>query len=94
MYKIIEVKQSVFEDNNKDANKLREECKDKGVFLLNVMSSPGAGKTTTLSRTLERLKDRMRIGIMEADIDSDVDAKPSVNMAYARFNYIQVVCVI
>jgi hydrogenase nickel incorporation protein HypB len=75
MYKIIEVKQSVFEDNNKDANKLREECKDKGVFLLNVMSSPGAGKTTTLSRTLERLKDRMRIGIMEADIDSDVDAK-------------------
>lgn len=75
MYKIIEVKQSVFEDNNKDANKLREECKDKGVLLLNVMSSPGAGKTTTLSRTLERLKDRMRIGIMEADIDSDVDAK-------------------
>ena len=75
MYKIIEVKQSIFEDNNKDANKLREECKDKGVFLLNVMSSPGAGKTTTLSRTLERLKDAMRIGIMEADIDSDVDAK-------------------
>ena len=75
MYKIIEVKQSVFEDNNKDANKLRQECKDKGVFLLNVMSSPGAGKTTTLSRTLERLKDRMKIGIMEADIDSDVDAK-------------------
>ena len=71
MYKIIEVKQSIFEDNNKDANKLREECKDKGVFLLNVMSSPGAGKTTTLSRTLERLKDAMRIGIMEADIDSD-----------------------
>ena len=75
MYKIIEVKQSVFEDNNKDANKLRQECKDKGVFLLNVMSSPGAGKTTTLSRTLEKLKDTLRIGIMEADIDSDVDAK-------------------
>lgn len=75
MYKIIEVKQSIFEDNNKDANKLREECKTKGVFLLNVMSSPGAGKTTTLSRTLEKLKDRMKIGIMEADIDSDVDAK-------------------
>lgn len=73
MYKIIEVKQSVFEDNNKDANKLREECKDKGVFLLNVMSSPGAGKTTTLSRTLEKLKDTLHIGIMEADIDSDVD---------------------
>jgi hydrogenase nickel incorporation protein HypB len=94
MYKIIEVKQSVFEDNNKDANKLREECKDKGVFLLNVMSSPGAGKTTTLSRTLERLKDTMRIGIMEADIDSDVDAKTISEYAYARFNYIQVVCVI
>ena len=57
------------------ANKLREECKDKGVFLLNVMSSPGAGKTTTLSRTLEKLKDTLHIGIMEADIDSDVDAK-------------------
>ena len=75
MYKIIEVKQSVFEDNNKDANRLRESCKEKGVFLLNVMSSPGAGKTTTLSRTIEKLKDIVLIGVMEADIDSDVDAK-------------------
>ena len=75
MYKIIEVKQSVFEDNNKDANRLRKSCKEKGVFLLNVMSSPGAGKTTTLSRTIEKLKDTVRIGVMEADIDSDVDAK-------------------
>lgn len=75
MYKIIEVKQSVFEDNNKDANQLRKECKEKGVFLLNVMSSPGAGKTTTLSRTIEILKDKMNIGVMEADIDSDVDAR-------------------
>ena len=75
MYKIIEVKQSVFEDNNKDADRLRSECKEKGVYLLNIMSSPGAGKTTTLSRTIEKLKDTIRIGIMEADIDSDVDAQ-------------------
>ncbi len=79
MYKIIEVKQSVFEDNNKDADKLRDECKNNGVFLLNVMSSPGAGKTTTLSRTIEKLKDEIRIGVMEADIDSDVDAKTISN---------------
>ncbi len=79
MYKVIEVKQSVFEDNNKDADKLRSECKEKGVFLLNVMSSPGAGKTTTLSRTIEKLKDEIRIGVMEADIDSDVDAKTISN---------------
>lgn len=75
MYKIIEVKQSVFEDNNKDAQRLRDECKEKGVFLLNVMSSPGSGKTTTLSRTIEQLKEVCHIGVMEADIDSDVDAK-------------------
>lgn len=74
MYKVIEVKQSIFEDNNKDANTLRQECKDKGVFLLNIMSSPGSGKTTTLSRTIELLKDQINIGVMEADIDSDVDA--------------------
>ncbi len=79
MYKVIEVKQSVFEDNNKDADKLRSECKEKGVFLLNVMSSPGAGKTTTLSRTIEKLKNEIRIGVMEADIDSDVDAKTISN---------------
>lgn len=79
MYKVIEVKQSVFEDNNKDADKLRRECTEKGVFLLNVMSSPGAGKTTTLSRTIEKLKDEIRIGVMEADIDSDVDAKTISN---------------
>ncbi len=79
MYKVIEVKQSVFEDNNKDADKLRSECKEKGVFLLNIMSSPGAGKTTTLSRTIEKLKNEIRIGVMEADIDSDVDAKTISN---------------
>ena len=74
MYKVIEVKQSIFEDNNKDADLLRQECKEKGVFLLNIMSSPGSGKTTTLSRTIETIKDEVNIGVMEADIDSDVDA--------------------
>lgn len=73
-FKILEVKQSVFEDNDKDAEALREELQKKGVFLLNLMSSPGAGKTTTLCQTISMLKDKLRIGIMEADIDSDVDA--------------------
>jgi len=65
----------VFEDNNKDANLLREELKQNGVFLLNLMSSPGAGKTSTLKKTIALLKEEMTIGVMEADIDSDVDAK-------------------
>jgi hydrogenase nickel incorporation protein HypB len=73
--KIIEVKESVFEDNNADAAKLRAELKEKKTFLLNLMSSPGSGKTTLLKQVLGRLKDEMRIGVMEADIDSDVDAK-------------------
>ena len=72
--KIIEIKKSVFEDNDKDAEKLREELKDKGVFLLNLMSAPGSGKTTTLIQTLNRIKDKVRVAVMEADIDSDVDA--------------------
>ena len=62
-------------DNDRDAEKLREELKEKGTFLLNLMSSPGAGKTTTLSRTIETLKDELKIGVMEADIDADVDTK-------------------
>ncbi|MEZ3434605.1 MAG: hydrogenase nickel incorporation protein HypB [Lachnospiraceae bacterium] len=74
-YKVIEVKRSIFENNDADAQKLREELKEKGVFLLNLMSSPGAGKTTTLKRTIAMLKDRLRIGVMEADIDSEVDAQ-------------------
>lgn len=74
-FKILEIKQSVFEDNNKDANLLREELKQKGVFLLNLMSSPGAGKTSTLKKTIAQIKEEMNIGVMEADIDSDVDAK-------------------
>jgi hydrogenase nickel incorporation protein HypB len=74
-YKIIEIKESIFEDNNQRANLLRDELKNERTFLLNLMSSPGSGKTTTLVRTIEALKDEMAIGIMEADIDSDVDAK-------------------
>ncbi|MCM1149642.1 MAG: hydrogenase nickel incorporation protein HypB [Butyricicoccus sp.] len=73
--KIIEVKQSVFADNDRRADLLRAELKEKGIFLLNLMSSPGSGKTTTLARTVELLKDEFRIGVMEADIDSDVDAR-------------------
>ena len=74
MLRTIEIKQSVFADNNREAENLRTELKDKGLFLLNLMSSPGSGKTTTLVRTIEALKGELRIGIMEADIDSDVDA--------------------
>lgn len=74
-YKVIEVKRSIFEDNDADAKKLREELKSEGTFLLNLMSSPGAGKTTTLKRTITMLKDEMKIGVMEADIDSEVDAQ-------------------
>ena len=72
--RVIEVKRSIFESNDEDANKLREELKRSKTFLLNLMSSPGAGKTTTLSQTIAKLKDKYRIGVMEADIDSDVDA--------------------
>lgn len=72
--KIIEIKKSIFEDNDKDANLLRAELKARKVYLLNLMSSPGSGKTTTLIQTINRLKDKIRIAVMEADIDSDVDA--------------------
>lgn len=73
-FRILEIKQSVFEDNDHQADLLREELKKEKVFLLNLMSSPGSGKTTTLTRTINALKDEMKIGVMEADIDSDVDA--------------------
>ena len=72
--RVIEIKKSVFEDNDKDADALRKELKTKGVFLLNLMSAPGSGKTTTLIQTLNRIKDKVRVAVMEADIDSDVDA--------------------
>lgn len=73
--RVIEVKQSVFADNDRRAAELRAELKGKGIFLLNLMSAPGSGKTTTLRRTVELLKDELKIGVMEADIDSDVDAR-------------------
>ncbi len=74
-FQVLEIKKSVFEDNDRQADALRDELKEKGIFLLNLMSSPGAGKTTTLGQTIKALKDEMTIGIMEADIDSDVDAR-------------------
>lgn len=73
--KILEIKQSVFANNDQQADKLRQELKEKGIFLLNLMSSPGSGKTTTLIHTIEALKEELKIGVMEADIDSDVDAR-------------------
>jgi len=72
--RVLEIKESVFADNDKEADKLRAELKEKKVFLLNLMSSPGSGKTTTLTKTINALKDSLKIGVMEADIDSDVDA--------------------
>ena len=73
--RVIEIKKSVFADNDCDADALRKELKKKGVFLLNLMSAPGSGKTTTLIQTINRMKESMSIGVMEADIDSDVDAR-------------------
>lgn len=74
-FKIIDVKQSVFADNNKDADLLRKQLKEERTFLLNLMSSPGAGKTTTLLALEEKMKGRVKWGVMEADIDSAVDAE-------------------
>ena len=85
-YKIIEVKESVFANNDREAARLREDLKREKTFLLNLMSSPGSGKTTTLLRTIETLKDELRMGVMEADIDSDVDAE---KMAAAGVKSIQ-----
>ena len=73
--RILEVKQSVFANNDGQADKLRAELKEKGIYLLNLMSSPGSGKTTTLTQLIGALKEDLKIGVMEADIDSDVDAK-------------------
>ncbi len=82
-FKVIEVKRSILEDNDADAAKLREELKVQGTFLLNLMSSPGAGKTTMLRRLISMLGEEMKIGVMEADIDSDVDAQ-AITAAGAR----------
>lgn len=79
MFKILEIKESVFEDNNKQADLLRKDLKENKTFLLNLMSSPGSGKTTTVVKTIEALKDDMKIAVMEADIDSDVDAQTVAN---------------
>ena len=73
-YRVLEIKKSVFENNDREADRLRAELKKDRTFLLNLMSSPGSGKTTTLKATIAALKDEFRIGVMEADIDSDVDA--------------------
>lgn len=73
--RVIQIKQSIFADNDADAQKLRGQLKQEKTFLLNLMSSPGSGKTTTLLRTIERLKHQLRVGVMEADIDSSVDAE-------------------
>ena len=73
--KVIEIKKSVFENNDREADRIRERLKKEHTFLLNLMSSPGSGKTTTLKATISRLKEEMKIGVMEADIDSSVDAK-------------------
>ena len=73
-YRVIEVKQSIFADNNQDADRLRQQMKEEKTFLINLMSSPGSDKTTTLTKLIAALKDDLRIGVMEADIDSDVDA--------------------
>jgi hydrogenase nickel incorporation protein HypB len=73
--KVIEIKKSVFAENEKDADALRQELNAKGVFLLNLMSAPGSGKTSTLIQLINRIKDKVRIAVMEADIDSDVDAR-------------------
>ena len=73
--RVLQIRQSVFANNDAQADRLRAELKEKGIYLLNLMSSPGSGKTTTLTRLIEALKDDLKIGVMEADIDSDVDAR-------------------
>ncbi len=84
--RILEIKQSIFANNDAQAERLRRELKEKGIYLLNLMSSPGSGKTTTLTRVAERLRGVLRMGVMEADIDSDVDAR---TMAAAGVKTIQ-----
>jgi len=74
-FKVLKIKESVFEDNNRQAEAIRQDLKKNKTFLLNLMSSPGSGKTTTVVRTIEALKDELKIGVVEADVDSDVDAR-------------------
>ena len=94
-YRVIEIKQSVFADNDQDANRLRQELKENKTFLLNLMSSPGSGKTTTLKQTISRMKNKYRMAVMEADgideshrIASDfvsIDTVRGVDLVYANF---------
>ena len=94
--KIIELKASIFENNDKRAQLLREELKGKGTYLLNVMSSPGSGKTTTLVNTINRINDKLKIAVMQADIDSDKAARTVASetgvesIQFAQLNSIQV----
>jgi len=74
-FKVFEIKKNIFDDNNRLADATRAELKQKKTFLLNLMSSPGSGKTTTVVRTIEALQNEMNIGVIEADVDSDVDAR-------------------
>lgn len=74
-FKVIEIKRSVFDNNDREADRVRAQLKAEKTFLLNLMSAPGSGKTTTLKATIARLKDKLAMGVMEADIDSDVDAR-------------------
>lgn len=90
--RVIEIKQSVFEDNDKDAALLRDELKKKGVYLINLMSSPGSGKTTTLTKLLPLLAKKYRVGVMEADIDGDVDAKTIADWVSNPFSCTQAAC--
>lgn len=90
-FKIIQVKRSIFEDNNKDAERLRQQLKNEKTFLLNLMSSPGAGKTSTLLALAKELEGKAKMGVMEADIDAAVDAEA---MTKAGIKSIQAACVI
>ena len=92
--KIIDLKKTILEDNDADADRLREELKKKNVFYMNVMSSPGSGKTTTIVGTIERLRKHFNIGVMEADIDSDVDALLLLRQECQQYSCTQAECVI
>ena len=74
-YQVIKVKENILEENSKRADSLRKFLKDKGIYFINVMASPGSGKTTLLTNLINRLKDKYNIGVMEADIDGEVDAQ-------------------